>query len=136
MCQPIFDCDDEDRFDEWEEVTRIAEEESKCCECGHKILTGETYRLGIGNRYIWKYSPDDKEEQHTETETYETCFRCMDLADSLRIFSCYTGDRILTDLLVRSEDYIRECMVPNLAQDKKYLAIPYYKKLIRARRGY
>lgn len=134
LCSTGFGFNEDDVFDEYEEAMKVSEKILRCSECGHPIEKGESYRECVGQRYA--YDEDDEiDENESETEYFNRCQRCIDLIDSLSIFSCYEGDRILGEALIGSEEYIRECMVPNLPRDKKYLAIPYYKKLIRAKKG-
>ena len=114
--------DVEEGYSVFHQSLRKAKKAHKCYECGNAISPGEEYERVSG---LYEGSWDH----------FHTCSRCLDLHESLKLFSCYpyAHFRIIGNLLDTAEDYIRDCMVPNLQQT--YLAIPYYKKLILARRG-
>ena len=99
---------------------RVSRKEHKCVECGNTINKGEKYEVSHG-LYDGRW------------DTHKTCVRCLDLHESLSIFSCYQDFRLFGTLLETAEEYIYECMMPNLR--KSAMALPYLRKLATAKRG-
>lgn len=126
-------CDMDEVYDEYDSEVLVATKTLKCHECYNPIIPGESYEHAYG--LMMNYDEYDSAEDVPEEDwdNWFTCSRCLDLRNSLSIFSCYGGDIFHTELLDRSLDYIYECMIPNLPMGKKYMAIPYYKKYIKAR---
>ena len=121
-CTPYYG-DDDESFLVFIQTKRKARKEHTCYECCNAIKKGEIYEKSSGFY--------DGQWDH-----YKTCCRCLDLHEALSDFSCYTQAhyRQFGSLVEDMEQYIQDCMIPNLKQT--FLAIPYYKKLVRVKRGF